>query len=837
MLTGPYSSPLGANVLPAGRKSKKYDFLGGGLVTRPDDRYINLLNDKGHFYSPSETNVQFTKIASIQKRLGYKKVGNDVQNAVFYSQTSKSSGLAVATAIDGQKTVLLKKITAGSTSTIVSVIAALRITAGLSNAGLNARFFKNIKCFITLDNAGVPGLKIGSSNSFNDGLEIGASATNAPSLFYFPSPVILTNTNDYWIWIEAEAITGATAAGVNFNWLGVTATSGTSSYSTDGGFTLVSSTINPYLFVYTEDKPVLGIYDYRPEAGGVVTQFVMVAVNGTLYSETAGSYTSIATGLASTANSLYDFSTLKNLLFSCDYATHNNQAWDGAAAATMTHGYRGTMSALGQSGSSGGPWSATGIVKVILVTALRSGGLRVSVPFSITLASTTNKIDLTGIAVDAIAAQFSFDIGTTATTIYCTLPNGAIYYKVPAASLSTNGNPIANTQTTNSILPMTDATLKAGGSFETNTSYPQGYATGQVDTPKSKYMDVFQNMLCIAGDPNNPSRVWFSEQYAPQVWGDGSSGSGLLGDFLDIAVDDGEQVTGLAVADGALMVGKQTGIYRVDYTGNATNTFSVRKVHGQVGVLSNWTMQIIPDGLFFLSERGPAICYGTYSDILPQTSLIQNLFDNTSPESFDLASMAQAVACNDTTRNQVLITVSSPDVSIRDRILSYDYEQKMFALYDGYQANYLANIDDANGFPVFWTGNLSGQVFQRSSSPGITPYLDNGTAIIVTFETPNIDFGDPSSWAQVDFLHISGKVQTSGNLYIDFFADDSATYYRTISLDMTNPKFGTGLAVRVGAIGKSFKYRIRSVDFTGVSSCELHWMRLEWSEASGTRLG
>lgn len=74
---------------PQGRSVKKYDFLGGGLVTRPDDRYINLLNEKGHFYSPSETNVQFTKIGSIQKRLGSQTAATtaSVQNALWYSST------------------------------------------------------------------------------------------------------------------------------------------------------------------------------------------------------------------------------------------------------------------------------------------------------------------------------------------------------------------------------------------------------------------------------------------------------------------------------------------------------------------------------------------------------------------------------------------------------------------------------------------------------------------------------------------------------------------------------------------------------------------------------
>lgn len=54
---------------------------------------------------------------------------------------------------------------------------------------------------------------------------------------------------------------------------------------------------------------------------------------------------------------------------------------------------------------------------------------------------------------------------------------------------------------------------------------------------------------------------------------------------------------------------------------------------------------------------------------------------------------------------------------------------------------------------------------------------------------------------------------------------------------MTASQFASGLAVRVGALGKNFSFRIRSVDFTGASGFELHWIRLEWSDAGGTRLG
>lgn len=815
-----------ASGLPKGRMQKRFDFLGGGLVTRPDDRYISLLNDNGHAYSPSESNLQFTKIASIQTRFGYDKNGVDVQGAntsIIYSQNVNGTSRTV-TGVDGQFINFCVKYSAPSNQTVEGV------QSNFSYASNRPDLITNIKVALYSDNSNTPGMLIASSaNTYNDAYELATSSFDN-TFFYFSSPQALTMGTNYWFCFQFYCAPGAAAALTTITWRGNQFAIGNVRYGNNGftGTTLDTAWM-PYLFLYTGSMAVLGLYDYRPQAAGVITQFPMVACNGGLYYYNAG-YTSIASGLASSVNSLYDFSTLKNLLFSCDYATNNNQVWDGAAVATMTHGYRPVVG-IALSASAGGPWSAAGIVKVFLVTSLRSGGYRVSASVSIGLAGTTNKIDLT-YAINAVAAQFSFDIAALATTVYCTLPNGAIFYKVPAASLSTAGNPIANTQTVNSILPMTDATLIAGGTFEANLGYPQGYGTGQVDTPKAKFFEVFQNMLASAGDPNNPSRVWLSEQNAPQVWGNGDSGTGIQGDFLNIATDDGETITGLAVSDGALIVGKQNRLYRVDFTGNAVSSWNVTQIHSPVGVLSNWSMQIIPDGLFFLSTRGPAICYGTYADVLPQTRLIQNLFDNTSAASFNLASMIYAVACNDTTRNQVLMTIASNGVTVRDRILTYDYEQKMFALYDGYQANYVASIGDSNGFPVFWTGNLSGQVFKRSSA-----YFDNGAAIVTSWLSPDMNLGEPNTVNQVEWLQIAGKVQTSGNLYVDFYAANATKPYRTVSLDMTVAQFASGLAVRVGALGKNFSFRIRSIDFTGASGFELHWIRLEYSDAGGTRLG
>ncbi len=795
---------------------KKFDWLSGGVATYPDSHQVEMLS-KGKLYLTDGQNIDYNKPGDWTKRQGFDIVGAALETNVWDSQTVTSSSISIAPQNSNQ-IVFCQKITAAATAAIASV----NFSSSLPLSPPYALEFKNIRVVWRVDTAGSPGALV-SATAISETL---IDAFEYQTLYTFPIPPTLTIATDYWLCLEIT--TGSSAASApNVTVTGNNA-AGTFKYGATGYTGLASATFNVFRYVYISTVPIQGLYDYKVNSSSSVTQFPIAACAGNVkYYNGAAWSSSIKTGLSTGQNNLYDFATMKNILFLCDNAVTANQIWDGAAAAMSPHGYRGTFS-IGQSASAGGPWSAAGIVQVMLVTQLISGGYRSSATGTITLGGTTNKIDLSSIAVDAIAAQFGFDIAATATTIYCTLPNGSIFYKVPAASLSTAGNPIANTQTANSILPMTDATLIAGGSIESNLQLPTGYFTDQVTTPKSKYLKVWQDFLVMAGDPNNLSSIWISEQYAPQIWSTFGKSYGVR---IDINTNDGEIITGLQVADGSLFVGKQHNIFRIDYTGDFNDPFRVRLVHGQIGVLSHWTMQVIPSGMFFLSEQGPAICYGSYTKTIDEVKLIENKFDNLDSSRFELSAMRYSTSVNDTSRNQIMMSTSTSGSTIRDGILVYNYEDESFMFWRGMYSNYLTNITDTSNFPVVWSGNYSAQVYSRSSG-----YTDNKNTTQDTFGfvamrgvTASLDFQEPTYWKEGVFLEIAGEVQSALNyLIVDVFLDKSTTARTSLIWDMSSNNFQTGINKAIPGKFKTIKLRIRNSS-TVNSGCQVFWMNFTYS--------
>lgn len=783
---------------------KKFNWMGGGLVTRPTDVHVERLS-KGKLYGIDLGNAEYQRLGSLTKRdqlylvtpsSGSNVGAVDARLGITVTDTKVTTDnyatfaayTPPATSTAANTVAVCYKFTASATRSIAFVKIEVDFTVATN-------IWKNIKVVFRAAGAN-PGAVVGqSSNVSVDGYDY--STTGMPVFyFYFPTPVALSSGTDYWLCFQADA----SGAGQTFE-----------------------TTITEASALFTTNAPTHGIFDYTTNDSSGAVQTAMEVIGDTIYYNNGVSYTSLVTGLAaSSAQDLFDFQIMKNILFIADNATTKNLIWDQAQSTTSTHGYRGTFT-IGQSASAGGPWSAAGIVKVMLVTELISGGYRASEVKSVTLGATTNKIDLTSIAVDSTAAKFGFDINALATTVYCTLPNGSVYYKVPAVYMSAGGiNPIANNDTAESILPMTDAQLIAGGSIESNLQLPTGYFTDQVDTPKAKYLQVFQNFLVMAGDPNNLSSIWISEQYAPQIW---STYGKSYGFRIDVNTDDGEIVTGLGVADGALFVTKQHNVFRVDITGDFNDPLRLRITHGQIGCLAGFTIETIPEGLFFLSERGPAICYGTYTALLPQTALIQNLFDNLNASAFDLNSARYSVACNDVTRNQVIMTVSRGQVdvngdlvldsTVRDSCLVYDYEQKLFTLWPQVNLNYVAIVSGSNNFPVMWGGDLSGFIYHRILDPSGSSTPGGGKPYPFYFVSPGLSLEENTYYKEGVFLVVAGNVLTlpsptsKSYLMVDVFLDGSSTARTTLVYDMTKTNFRNGIPIAVPGKFKTIKLRFR----------------------------
>lgn len=541
----------------------------------------------------------------------------------------------------------------------------------------------------------------------------------------------------------------------------------------------------------------------------------------------------LKTGLAPQGNAIFDFATLKDYLFTCDYATHGTQVWDGTSLSTMAHGYRLSFGYTGigvslqvaagplgiqgvkvnlsanqpatglfvgkiislsgganstpdecvvtgftttgtagsatyyvtqiivdkypqmdrtavnfggvniSAASTGGTIVSAGsktCFKVMAVTQLKSGGLRASEEFTVDLeTTTTGSIVVSGITMrDTFnGTQFAFDVGGNATTWFMTeafdplLPItspdsglGMLYYRIDPARISLNANPMPNSTGTFTITagPDTadDDTLLTAFQLE------QGYFTQQVDAPRVKFIRVFQSFLALAGDPLNPSRLWVSEQYAPQVISEFGS---TLGSYLDVNPDDGDRITGLHVWNGFLFVYKQHSIYRVNFTGNPVAPFTVDRLVSNIGALSHWTIQETDNAMIFLSERGPAMCQGSLAQVVGEQ--VSPLFDeNARPILYnsqaagtqfeghsDLDTLAYCTAANDTIHKSVWTSYGTDGSTTRDRALVFNYGQNTWNTLKQ-ASNFYANVPDENGFSKIYAGGYDGKIYQMDVLDG-----------------------------------------------------------------------------------------------------------------------
>lgn len=763
--------------------------INGGMNTRATPLIVGA-SEKGRWQSPNMVNCDLFKNGGVSKRLGKTKQGATIAASATISQTTINSNL---TCLAFESTNFKIPFVVGSTFYANS----LKLNLGCVGHA--------ITCF---------GLIINSSNS------VVATATNSFNLvpgtqqdyiFNFPVTILAPGNysiiiNTYFYNIGDGIIFGINNASGNF-------------YRTVG-FTTIAETYTgtPYyvLSQSVSSSTVQGLYDFRyAETSGNYNQAILAAVGGILFLyDGSSTWTSIKTGLASGQNYLYDFCTTKNLCLVTDYGQNGVSVWDGSTSGgnypVMALGYRATFSAAEASSGS----IAAGVYKLLAVTQMKSGGYRASAEATVTVTGGSKKIAVTSVAMNSSTTgeQFGFDIDTTATIWWMTDAAGSIYYKIPTADMSVT-NPAANSTTAFDIT--STANLTTSSTMLTHYGLDQSYFTNQVATPKAKFIKAWSNFVVMAGDPANQSTLWVSELGAPQIW---AEGEGTLGYRVDVATDDGQIIRGLAVYNGFLFVFKNRSIYRIEYTGNAALPFIVNRLVGNIGTLSHWTIREIPTGLVFLSEGGPAICYGNSSTLLG--GQIANLFDQNDANRFNLSAMTYSTSAINSLKKQIWFGVSTVSATTRDQVLVYDWELDAWWINDGCQGNYFATITDTAGFEQFWSGDYSGQVFRHDYGTN-----DNGSTISWTWESPHLMLSDMGSWKWLDNLFVFAKKQTSGTITIEIYLDQSTTATYTITVDQTSDLLQAGLPIPIRGRAKSVKFKFINNEID--VPVEIHGLRIE----------
>jgi len=764
------------------RESTKFELfsnLNGGLSTRPTP----LLVEAGKkMQSPDLKNVNFFRTGGISKRLGKTQQGNTVTTSAAFSVAGPYDA-SVSLAMLNDSYFAMPFTTVGAIT-----ISSLEATIALEYTGAAV----SVRGQIWTDVAGSPQSVVATLGE----LQIVSGAVPTLTAFTGSATASLSAATNYWVVLRI--IPPVSANYITFRYKANTPAG--MKYNISGSWVAFNNNILGYsIYTPTASRAVQGVYDFRPTP---TTRQQLAVINGNIYKrDKSGSsfdntWTSLYASFTAGQDVLSSFATLKDYAFVSNYANGTNRVWDGSAAYTIKQGFQATFSAAAAAGGA----VTAGVYKIMAVTSLDSGGYRASAPVSVTTAAGNLTIAVSSIVADGTGAtDFGFDISATATKWFMTAAGGETYYKIPAANMSV-ANPPANNTTSFNITALTG--LTTANTLLVEYSLNQGYFTSQVAAPAVKYMTAWQDFLVMAGDPNNPSRVWFSEQNAPNIW---STYGQIYGNYLEIDDGDGDVITGVFQWNGSLYVSKQHSLHIVEFTGNAAAPFQRRRLPGDIGALSGFTFKDVGMFFVFLSERGIAGCVGSIASIAPGMENILDLFDPNDADRFNLAACTYSTAGHNRVLGQVWFGVSSVNATTRDKVLIFDYTNKCFWLDDGISGNYFTEVGDANGFFSAWSGDYSGQIFQHDS--GTT---DNGAAIDWYFTTPNLGMKDPYAWKHFDKLMVAGDKQTSGTLSIDVYVDRSTTATKTLTVDMTADRMLTGYLTQIGVRGKTVQFKFRN---------------------------
>ena len=264
--------------------------------------------------------------------------------------------------------------------------------------------------------------------------------------------------------------------------------------------------------------------------------------------------------------------------------------------------------------------------------------------------------------------------------------------------------------------------------------------------PKARFGLSRTNRLWLAGDPDNPSTLWYSGVNDYTDWGE----TGLeLGGFFDINPTAGSWISGLALFFDTILIfkdGNEKKIYRLD--GTTQENFTVRDVIGGTTCVSHRTTAFSPVGTLFYSDSGVYSFDGSKSVVVPIATKILDQLNFTD--------------------NSKVSAVFWADESLY--LLAYENYIFAFNVNVGawykWEFPYTISAITVVGKNCY-IGTEEGKVYRLDWNV----YDDDGEAIESSVSTPFYDLGDSSITKYIKYVYMFIFPYGGGTLKVDFDAD------------------------------------------------------------------
>jgi hypothetical protein len=270
--------------------------------------------------------------------------------------------------------------------------------------------------------------------------------------------------------------------------------------------------------------------------------------------------------------------------------------------------------------------------------------------------------------------------------------------------------------------------------------------------PIAKYIRVHKNRMFLAGNPTNPSRLYFSELGDPENW--------PVLYFIDIGKGDGDKITGFGVLLDNLVIFKTNSIWVLQ--GDSPSNFVLRKVVDGYGSVSQTSITNVKETLTAFTKDGALFFDGVRSALASEK--IEKTIKNLNKSYLSLAS---AVFFD----NKLYIAVPEGDSMKNNLVLVFDTLRTAWTLYRGIPVSEWVVWRKYNQDILLFGSSETGQVYEFGVG-----YSDDGNPIEAYFVTKHFDFGviEQKKLVRSLIAATSSQVSADTQFSISFFKDQES---------------------------------------------------------------
>jgi hypothetical protein len=453
---------------------------------------------------------------------------------------------------------------------------------------------------------------------------------------------------------------------------------------------------------------VNGLYRYYKSDG---TKKLIAASSTKLYvgDDTAGTFQTIKTGL--TDGKRWQFSTYKDILIASN-GYDNTQKYDGKTLITDDTEEARTATAV--TADLGAPFAELDTGSNLDATSWYTW--RIAYYDGSTYIYSTARTNALKTGSTFKAAKLTdVPLGPTGTTtryIYRTEGQASQAAAEAATSYYQVGS-IADNTTTTYIDNVADATITADAA----PTWATVSAGVNGTPPKGKYNLIHKERLFATGNNTDPSNIYWSDLFNPDVFDPT--------DYVSIRRNDGDAITFLKEQLGILTVGKTNTIQKF-YTEGDTSTWQASAPLSFVGCPAPYSVANTPVGIFYVGRDGLYNFNGQYSSLIS---------DAVTPKIRDILEVALDNAWGMWFKNeyQLAYTSRSTGATHNDRVLVYDTTRDAYSV-DTRNVNCFATFSSGTDFGILYEGasDTTGRIFaQEAATPilikNLKSELDAGT--------------------------------------------------------------------------------------------------------------